>query len=479
LRLLTQIALRLSGLVLLPLVSKTLGVTEYGIWSQLVITAALVVPVLDLRLGTACVRFLAGATRENLCRDFFPMLLIVLVFASVVCVVAGLYASRISVFLFGDAGQLVYVRLLAGLILVRTAFVFLRNFYRATSQIKRHSGVELIASSMSILLAVAAVLIWRTLIGAVVAFIVVEAISALIVAADVVRQIGVPHGLKVSGLSRYLRYSIPLIPNTLLLWAINSSDRYVIAHMLDLEQMAVYSASYSLCNLSILVMSPITFVLYPLLSRLWEQGHKEAVRSYVEQALKYYLLLALPSVAGLCIISSTALRILASTEFVTSRLLVLLIAAGFLLLGIYQITLFVLHLHERTGVLPVVFVIAAAANLGLNLVLVPRMGILGAAVSTIIAYLLQAIAVAGYAYRLLRFGMRATFIGKAVGASAVMALAIGWIPVESVLGLASAVVLGAIVYCLLMAAMREIGVKELRMGLALLKRRGESSHGGA
>jgi len=473
-RILTQIVLRLSGLILLPLVSKTLGVTAYGIWSQLIITAALVVPVLDLRLGIACVRFLAGAPSEELRRDVLPMSLTVLASTLVVSGVAVLFAPQISAFLFGDTGQSVYVWLLAGMILARTMFVFLRNFYRVTGQVKRYSGVELIASSASILLAGVSVLVWQTLIGAVVAFIAVETGLAVIVAVDIARQVGTPRGVRFSSLGRYLRYSIPLIPNTLLLWAINSSDRYVIAHLLDIKQVAVYSASYSLCHLSIFVLTPITFVLFPLLSRVWSEGRKEAVGMYVEQALRYYLLLALPSVGGLCVISSTALRLLASQEFVTSDLLILLIAVGFLLLGVYQITLFVLHLHRRTGILPVVFIVAAAINLGLNFLLIPRMGILGAAISTILAYLLQAVAVAGYAYRLLRFKIRAAFVYKAVGASALMTLVLWWIPAESIFALIGIAVLGAVVYFLLMAATKEIGAKELRMITSLVKRKGRA-----
>ena len=68
-----------------------------------------------------------------------------------------------------------------------------------------------------------------------------------------------------------------------------------------------------------------------------------------------------------------------------------LVAGGFGFNGLYAVTVSMLYAAERTRRVAVNVVASALLNLGLNLVLVPRLGIAGAALATLVAYAVLAV----------------------------------------------------------------------------------------
>ena len=60
----TTLIVNLRGLILIPILTKTLGADAYGIWSIIMITISLLSPLALLGLTTAMIRFLAAEKEE-------------------------------------------------------------------------------------------------------------------------------------------------------------------------------------------------------------------------------------------------------------------------------------------------------------------------------------------------------------------------------------------------------------------------------
>lgn len=70
----TNLLVVLTGIFLLPLVTKTLGAHDYGIWAQVQVTISLVLGFVDLGLPYAMTRFLPAKTnREEIQEEFYPV----------------------------------------------------------------------------------------------------------------------------------------------------------------------------------------------------------------------------------------------------------------------------------------------------------------------------------------------------------------------------------------------------------------------
>ena len=66
---LTELVIALKGLVILPIITKLLGVENYGIWAQLIVTLSLITPIATLGLPYTLVRFLAAKKDKKGIKD--------------------------------------------------------------------------------------------------------------------------------------------------------------------------------------------------------------------------------------------------------------------------------------------------------------------------------------------------------------------------------------------------------------------------
>ena len=106
----------------------------------------------------------------------------------------------------------------------------------------------------------------------------------------------------------------------------------------------------------------------------------------------------------------------------------------------------VLFLTKRTRIGGAIWIGSALVNLGLNLLVVPRWGIMGAALTTVAAYELGLILTTYYSFKEMRFNVERLFIGKSVVASTIMSAAIWAIAPQRTIDTILAVVAGVLIY---------------------------------
>ena len=73
-----------------------------------------------------------------------------------------------------------------------------------------------------------------------------QAILVITVFLTIIKKIGIPLP-QFERLKQYLKFSIPLIPFGILLWVINASDRYLIAHFLDIVYSDIFLNLFKMC----------------------------------------------------------------------------------------------------------------------------------------------------------------------------------------------------------------------------------------
>jgi O-antigen/teichoic acid export membrane protein len=460
---LSQVFVSLIGLVTLPALTKSYSPESYGIWVQMLVTVGLLAPILTLQFATATVRFLAAEEdREKRRRVFGAMLWPILTFVCLGLITSFILSQRLSLFLFAsrEYGSLIPLTFLWAA--TEALFSFALSYLRARGKIKRLSVIQLALAVVKMVVIV--LLATRGYgLGWIIAFIIVgEAILVAVVLGMITSETGFPKPA-LEGLRHYLSFSVPQIPAGALLWIISASDRYFITHLLSLSQTGVYSASYTLGSLISLFYSPISFVLFPMVSKLWEQKQPARVRTYLEYSTKIFLALAIPGAAGLYILSQPALRVLAGTGYMVGGSLVLLVALGTMLLGIYQVNAYIILLVEQTKWLPLMIGAAAVTNAGINIALIPRVGIVGAAISTIVSYLILAAIVTIWARRAITYEMDFKFLGKVVAATLVMALCLSFMPTASGWYVILAIFAGAGIFAFALWLLRAFSSQDKRL----------------
>jgi len=457
----TNLLVSLSGILLLPIITKTLPVEEYGIWVQIVVTISLIPAVVMLGLPYTIVRFLAATKkREEIQEGFYSVAFIVLFTSAISSLLLFLFSKPIAAILFNN--NIAITRILSIIVFVECLNLLLLNFFRTFQQIKRYSMFSFIRTCLRIALVAYFVLAGHGILGATIGLLITGILVFLIMASLIISEIGfkIP---KFTNIKEYLAFGLPTIPGNLSSWMVNSSDRYVIGIFLGTAFVGYYSPGYTLGNMITMFIAPLVFMLPPVLSKYYDENNIKEVKTILKYSLKYFLLLAIPSAFGLSLLSKPLLTIL-STPGIASRgyLVTPFVALSALLFGIYIVIAQIIVLEKKTKITGTIWVIAAILNLGLNLIFIPYIGILGAAITTLLAFVFAFILTSFYSFKYFKFDIDFSFILKSILASIAMSLVIiKWNP-TGVLNVLFVIGICAGVYAAILFLLKGITKEEIR-----------------
>jgi len=436
----TNLLVGFSGIILLPILTKTLSIHDYGTWVQVIVTLGLMSSIATLGLNGAMVRFLPGASKEARRDMFFSMICIVFI--------VGLIISVAMILMPGIIAQIVgnekIVPILALIVPLYCVNLMFLTFFMAIGQMKRYSLFLLLQTYGDVLLV--AYLVQYGIIGAVSAILFVRIALFVLMSWYVIKEFG----FSIPTFSRtreHLNYSVPLLPTGFSGWIVSSSDRYLILYFLGLSYVGIYSPGYSLGTIIFMFSTPIIAVLTPTISKLYEEGKRGEAGQYLSYALKYFLVLAIPSVMGLTMLSKQMLVILTTGEIAAQGYLITpFVALGALFYGVSGMHNQVLMLAKRTKIIGAVSMSAAFTNFILNIIFIPQIGIVGAAFTTLITYALTTAITTYFSSKYFTLGIDWTFILKSIAASGVMSILIWRANPVQTLNVLLWVVVGAGVY---------------------------------
>ncbi len=416
---LANILVVLSGLILLPVLTKTLGARDFGLWVQAQVTIGLAMNIVHLGLPIGLSRFLpAQKDKRVISQNFWSVAFIVLVNGILMLLLMFVLSNLVAESLFEGATDI--FKLVAFLVPVWTLDWVCLNYLRAFRQMGTYFIATTLRTYLEVGLVSYAVLTGFGVEGAIASLLIVRFVMLLALSGLIISRIGLSRP-RFSLLKPYFQFGLPTIPGNLSSWVVNSSDRYMIGYFLGTGAVGIYSPGYTLGALIARFLDPLSFVLPPTLSKLYDEGKIEEVKTYIGYCLKYILLLAIPFCFGATLLSKPLLELLTIPEIAAKGYLVTpFVALSYLLICVYAVTAGqTLLLLKRTDVVAKAWLGAALTNLLLNMLFIPRFGILAAAFTTLIAYSL-ATGICIYSARSLAFPIDWKSIIKSVIASLIM-----------------------------------------------------------
>ncbi|MDP2730361.1 MAG: oligosaccharide flippase family protein [Dehalococcoidales bacterium] len=434
------------GVITLPALTKSYASEIYGIWIQVSVTVDLISPIISLQLGLAAVKFLAGEQEsQKRRRALGAMISAIALFAIAVSAGGVIFARQLSIFLFNSPEYVSYVSLLIGWVSFNALFNFFISYLRARSRIREVSiiQVSLIVLKMIAILSLAYNgLSLETIIAG---MILLQAAFAVFILVLITREVGFPV-LTFFGLRQFLAFSLPQIPAITLLWIISMSDRYFITHFLGLSENGIYSSSFMIGSLTSLIYMPISFALFPMLSKLKKENRPDEVKSYLQNSMKFFLTMAIPAAIGITVISQPLLRLLTTSEFMAGEEIVFLLAFGAILLGVYNINISLILVEKKAKLLPIVTASACVTSVTLNIILIPRTGIIGAAISNFSSYFLLATISTLWAKRATSYSLNFVHLSKVAVSASAMLLALMYLKFDSAWGIVLDTLVGLAVF---------------------------------
>ncbi|MDX6606760.1 MAG: hypothetical protein QOD14_1300 [Solirubrobacterales bacterium] len=238
---------------------------------------------------------------------------------------------------------------------------------------------------------------------------------------------------------RMLRWGLPTMPAELSLYSLNFIDRVLIVRLVGLGPAGLYSLSVKFAQAVNVLVKGFQLAWPPLAYSI--QDDDEARRAYAV-IVTWFVSVTTFMVAGLWLLSRWIVRALAAPAYFDSYKTIGLVSTGVMLYALYLVLVIVLG---RTGRTEYNFPATAAGtvvNIGLNLLLLPSMGIVGAGVALVASYAVVLVLMYVFTQRLFKVPYEWLRLAQAFGLAAVL-VAAGelLLPTSGIAGLAGRTVL--------------------------------------
>jgi O-antigen/teichoic acid export membrane protein len=292
-----------------------------------------------------------------------------------------------------EAAALNPIRLYALAIPFLAVNTFFASVYLAVQRGKLGAAISFVYGLLNTFLPVAAVLWQRNvtlIVGSVLAG---EVIAAAIFTVCFHREVLSGFGKTVGPLVRGMRETVSfgfLFFIAGLGWnLINSVDRLMIKFYLPSEQLGYYSMGAQVITVLNVVASTLGFALVPSLTAAHDAGDDASFRKLVHNAARFGFIVLMPVTMVVFELSIDFFTILVP-RFGPSILIVQIVAAITFIDLFCRIGWAALVAHGRGGLSAIAYVAAALVNVGLNAILIPRYGIVGAAAAVLATFVILA-----------------------------------------------------------------------------------------
>jgi O-antigen/teichoic acid export membrane protein len=190
---------------------------------------------------------------------------------------------------------------------------------------------------------------------------------------------------------RLILFGLPLVPTAIAWWVFDLSDRLVLGKFSSLSELGLYTVAVSVANALALFTSALGQAWSPHAFRVYTET-PELAAAFYGRTLTYLLVSFGVLCVGVTAFSRPALDVLTTQRFHPAAQAVGPLALGFVAWATIQVTGSGISLLKKTTYYAIYSWVAAALNVGLNILLVPRFGMIAAAWTTFGAYLTLTIA---------------------------------------------------------------------------------------
>ncbi len=189
-----------------------------------------------------------------------------------------------------------------------------------------------------------------------------------------------------------LWFGLPIMLHMIGSVLLSFSDRVILERFVPLSELGIYTIGYQIgMIMSVLVVS---------INKSWQPNYFKLMQSDLSLESKrheyrtffaYWLIfISIICAAGL-LFSKEFIFLFVPSEYIDASKIIPLILLGYVFQGAYHILNSTIYYYKKQFLMPFLTVFLVAMNIGLNLLLIPRIGMEGAAVATLLSFMIQSL----------------------------------------------------------------------------------------
>ncbi|HCA43234.1 MAG TPA: hypothetical protein DEP28_08285 [Bacteroidetes bacterium] len=377
---------RFLNFLLVPFYTNFIPPAEYGVISNIFAYIAILNVFFSLGLESGFFRFSAflevGDKKENFSIPFFTVAINSLLLSSLIFFVPGLFAPIFSV-TEANYDLIKYTALI--LFFDAIVLVPFANL-RLNKKPVKFSVIKIINIVVNVLMNILLIVVFKFGIEAIlISNLVASVITFIVLLPDIIPNIKLKFNRKL--FDELIKFSLPYIPAGISANIIQVINRPLMLYLTDESTTGIFTANYKLGIIMMIFVTMFDFAWRPFF--LNNAKDPEAKKLFSKVTTIFVVTGSL-----ICLVTSVFLNdiiLIFGSSYRTGQYIVPVILLAYLFNGIYVNLMPGIYFKKKTKYLPYITGVAAIANVICNLLLIPHFNMMGAAISTLISYIIMAV----------------------------------------------------------------------------------------
>ncbi len=394
------------GFLAFPLYAKALGATDYGIVALLEAYQGILSILLFVGMNTAFYVFYSHAKETLEQKQVFASAFFFGLWILAFALVTTLFSSKISPFFFQHQNAALFISIYAFALFSDYMLTLINSYLRVEGKITSLAinaiFIALIHHGLSFYVVV---MRGGNMTDFITIFLITKS-SALLIVGYHIKSLQLPYYknfISLPLLWKMIRFGAPLILTALSGWVLLLSDRLFINYYVNMTDVGIYAVAYKFAmGLWIGIVQPFMTVWEPSLFRVFNLNIQQGYLKLKKDFTLYLGGIVVLFSAFILFIGEILQLIFAGSEYGNENQIIYLLAASYFLMAIGEMCASVCRLNKTSKFALWVTLAVISSKILLNVILIPRYLLIGAAAGSVFAEFLAQTIMAGFAFHLLK-----------------------------------------------------------------------------
>jgi len=385
-----NVSIKLIGIILIPIYTNYtyLSKEDFGVLGVMDITYQLTIIVFGLSLYQSLARWYLDPEHKSSQKSMhFTVVIVNMAVCAVSFLFVYLFSPQISELLFSSDkfSRLIWIMFASSSVNIVSSVSMM--LLRLQEKAIKYAVISITKLIVTLGVTILFVVFWhRNVQGVYEAMLIGEIAGLILISADIFRNSILKFEYKK--LLQMLNYGLPLMLASVSSVLLNTFDRYSLNYLSDLDTVGTYTLAFRIANtIKVVVISSIQLSLIPIIFRkMGDPDHKR----FIAKSMNYSALLVMLVILFLSLFSLEIVKVFASNvSYWEAASIIPLLSFSMIFIMMKENVLIGLQITKNSFIMGLLIAFTALFNLGLNMLLIPRYLLYGAAASTLISQMVM------------------------------------------------------------------------------------------
>ena len=306
---------------------------------------------------------------------------------SIIIITVYFLSDFLAINFFENNQAAIVLRLMAIAFFIDSFVLMIKFSFQGFKKMLYFSGIDLVRMLLLVIVILVGFRLQYGILSPIIAYIVTPLVLVFVFGWVLIKKVFPQFNrsnfvFEKSLLKKISKYSIFIMATSTGAVIIGYTDMMVLIFYSGLTQVALYSIALPTARVLMYIPNAIGNVLLPLSSELWVKRKLIILRAGMESAYKFSLIIAIPFMFVLFIFADLIIGFFFGADYILASNALKILSIGMLFLSIHRINTNFFSGIGKPQVITKIVYIVAVFNLVTNIILIPILGIIGAAITT-------------------------------------------------------------------------------------------------